>query len=169
MLTRLTLVAIGLVTVLPVSKSASEDTTFSKTDKSTCTGSIFVRTPEVLSPLAIAELRRLQPDVELGTYDPHEISAGPCDVVAGFRLDHAEGGVLAQAVPSARRIYVFTRDVERAIRKDAAHPIYQIALGRLLAHELEHVRRGAGSPHDTKGFFAACLTPRTMVELGWGR
>ena len=51
-------------------------------------------------------------------------------------------GVLAAAEIERRVAFVFMRDLERAAGLGRGDPRFQVALGRAVAHELEHVGRG---------------------------
>jgi len=59
---------------------------------------------------------------------------------------------------------VYIRKVERLLGTDLANPRVRIALGRIIAHELEHVRRQSAE-HDSEGFFRPCFSREYLLGL----
>lgn len=124
------------------------------------------------SRLMRQELARFEPTLELERYSGKSVERDPSrDVVVVYMedapADFREKGALAAAVYGKRMIYVFVRDLERYLSINKGDPRFRIALGRILAHELEHVRRQRPG-HDAQGYFKACLSKDEMLALGWG-
>lgn len=75
------------------------------------------------------------------------------------------GGVaLGMTDPARRAVLVFTRDLRLALRlRRWDDPRLDVAIGRVIAHELEHLRRGSGA-HDRRGWFRACASPADLLS-----
>lgn len=135
-------------------------------------GRVFL--PERIGSLARQEIERLTPGLVMREYSDDKVKLDPGDVLVIF-LDRCPKGVAdihrkgkAVGLPLAvsrydqRTVFVFVRDLEDALGDD---PRLKIALGRLVAHELEHVRRQSAE-HDETGYFKACLSRDDLLRLG---
>jgi len=135
-------------------------------------GTVFL--PERTGTLAKQEVVRLTPGVVTQEYSGDKVSLGAGDTLVVFmdrcpkglaainRQTQAVGLPLAVTQYDKRTVFVFIRDLEDALGDD---PRLKIALGRLIAHELEHLRRQS-SEHDKTGYFKACLTRDELLHLG---
>jgi hypothetical protein len=120
------------------------------------------------------EVRRLTPWADLRTYDAGAavLTREPGDVVVIYSErapdEMRRRGVLGKAKADRRLVFVFLGDLERLLRLPRGTHAFQVALGRVVAHELEHVRRGAGG-HDERGWFVACLGREDLLSPWFGR
>lgn len=129
--------------------------------------------------LAVAEMSRLAPSVEVAYYTGDRVERYPSEPLVIFvdrcpkevREGYARAGQpapLAAALLATHTAFVFVRDLEDYLGMPASDPRFRIALGRVIAHELEHLRRNSPD-HDAKGFFKACLGRDEMLTIGWGQ
>jgi hypothetical protein len=120
------------------------------------------------------EVLRLTPWAQLRQYDPHAdvVEREPGDVVVIYderAPDQARRrGVLALAKVERHLVFVFLADLEALVRHPRGTRAYQVALGRVVAHELEHVRRGSRD-HERSGWFVACLGREDLLSSWFGR
>jgi hypothetical protein len=119
------------------------------------------------------EVERLTPGVKLVQYEGTGLWRDADDVIIVYTDDKApqpfkDRVLLARADYKERIVFVHVKDMESYLELNRRAPRFQIALGRVVAHELEHVRRQTGT-HDTTGWFQACLSREDMLEFGWGR
>lgn len=120
------------------------------------------------------EVRRLAPWAELRSYDPASatVTRSPGEVLVMYSERAPEEmrrrGVLAKAKVERRLVFVFVEDLERLLRLPRGTRAFQVSLGRVVAHELEHLRRGAGG-HDERGWFTACLGREDLLSPWFGR
>src|SRR5689334_11629132 len=130
-----------------------------------------VLVPAAAGKLALQEAKRLTPWARFETYQGDAVEQGPDQVAVLFTNRRATGvfaGAVGIALYDRGLVLVFMRDLEDALGKNRGDPMFKVALGRVVAHELEHVRRGKPG-HDETGYFAACPTRDNMLTLGWGR
>jgi hypothetical protein len=130
--------------------------------------------PERIGSLAKEEIVRLTPGVVLQEYAGDKVKLDAGDTLVIFvdrcpkalaeinRKGTAVGLPLAVSRSDQRTVFVFIRDLEDALGDD---PRFKIALGRLVAHELEHIRRQSPE-HDETGYFKACLSRDDLLRLG---
>jgi hypothetical protein len=120
--------------------------------------------------IAWKELIRLQPGADLTGYEGQPVDLGPGDVVVVFGERYPGPGQspLADVWLEKRTVFLFLGDIEDHLGLARGDPVFKIAVGRTIAHELEHIRRNSHD-HDPDGFFARCLGRKEMLELGWGR
>ena len=130
--------------------------------------------PKGIGTLARQEIERLVPGVVTQEYAGDKVKLDPGDALVIFldrcpkavaeihRKGKAAGLPLAVSRYDQRTVFVFIRDLEDALGDD---PRLKIALGRLVAHELEHVRRQSPE-HDETGYFKACLSRDDLLRLG---
>jgi hypothetical protein len=130
--------------------------------------------PERIGSLAKEEIVRLTPGVVLQEYAGDKVKLDAGDALVIFidrcpkalaeinRKGTAVGLPLAVSRSDQRTVFVFIRDLEDALGDD---PRFKIALGRLVAHELEHIRRQSPE-HDETGYFKACLSRDDLLRLG---
>src|SRR5260370_11959680 len=85
-------------------------------------------------------------------------------VVCEARAGLGPRGRLAATDYQRRLIVVYLRKVERLLGTDLANPRVRIALGRIIAHELEHVRRQTAEP-DSEAFFRPYSSPHYLLRL----
>lgn len=135
-----------------------------------------VHLPERIGNLAKQEIVRLTPGLVLQEYSGDKVKLDPGDTLVIFldrcpkavaeihRKGKAVGLPLAVSRYDQRTVFVFVRDLEDALGDD---PRLKIALGRLVAHELEHVRRQSHD-HDETGYFKECLSRDDLLRLGAG-
>ena len=136
-----------------------------------------VLVPERIGSLAKQEVVRLTPGVVLQEYSGDKVKLDAGDTLVIFtdrcpkalaeinRKGQPVGLPLAVSRSDQRTVFVFIRDLEDALGDD---PRVKIALGRLVAHELEHIRRQS-SDHDETGYFKAGLTRDDLLRLGTAR
>jgi hypothetical protein len=140
---------------------------------------LTVHVPAEARGLTEAELVRLQPEAQVSYYSgpsvdrlPSEplvifVDRCPREVREGYaRLNHP--APLAAALLSTSTVFVFVRDLEDYLGMPSSDPRFRLALGRVIAHEVEHVRRGSPD-HDKRGFFQSCLSRTEMLALAWGK
>jgi hypothetical protein len=130
--------------------------------------------PERIGSLAKQEIVRLTPGVVMQEYSGDKVKLDAGDALVIFlercpkavaeihRKGKAVGLPLAVSRYDQRTVFVFIRDLEEALGDD---PRLKIALGRLVAHELEHVRRQSPD-HDETGYFKECLSRDDLLRLG---
>ena len=135
-------------------------------------GTVLV--PEEIGSLARQEIARLTPGVILRKYSGDKVQLDASDTLVVFvercpkalaeihRKRKTVGLPLAVSRYDQRTVFVFIRDLEDSLGDD---PRVKIALGRLVAHELEHVRRQSPD-HDETGYFKACLSRDDLLRLG---
>ncbi len=70
---------------------------------------------------------------------------------------------LGAAEIDKRVIAVFVKDLEKFLSLDRDNTRFKVAVGRILAHELEHVRRG-NKKHDKQGWFRSCADRKWLTE-----
>jgi hypothetical protein len=130
--------------------------------------------PEGIGGLAKQEIVRLTPGLVMQEYSGDKVKLDAGDTLVIFldrcpkavaeihRKGRAVGLPLAVSRYDQRTVFVFIRDLEEALGGD---PRLKIALGRLVAHELEHVRRQSPD-HDETGYFKECLSRDDLLRLG---
>lgn len=114
------------------------------------------------SGLTRGEIVRLAPYASVFVYEGDQVRRDPTRDVVVIYMDRAPDhlrrrNALAVAYYEKRIVAVFVRDLEDYLRTNRGDPVFRIALGRVIAHELEHVRRQTDQ-HDADGFFKACLS-----------
>lgn len=137
-------------------------------------------------PVAVKDLSREEAiriagaDLSFAEYEGTEVRRAAGEIVllikdetpAEWRRERdPHYGAVAAADPERRLIFVFEKDLQRNLGLNRTDPLYRIALGRVIAHEVEHLRRAAaGLPpgHDESGWFRACPSRDEMTRLGWG-
>jgi len=113
------------------------------------------------NPDVSAEIKRLQPEVVIATYTGSTITRQPGEAVVllgEIGADNRVGVALSDG-----RVIVYQRTLERAIDYTRGHPLFRLAMARVIAHELEHLRRG-GPEHDKAGWFSRCPSKRDLVD-----
>ena len=113
------------------------------------------------------EIERLRPGLwTLRHYEGPTVQRLPGEIVVVLTLEptNRRKGTLAVSAYQRRLIVVYVREVERLLGTDIANPRARIALARIIAHELEHVRRQS-TEHDTEGFFKSCLSREYLLTL----
>ncbi len=113
------------------------------------------------------EIERLRPGVwTLRDYEGPTVQRRPGEIVVILTLEpmNRRKGTLAVSAYERRLIVVYVREVERLLGTDIANPRARIALARIIAHELEHVRRQSAE-HDAGGFFKSCLSREYLLTL----
>lgn len=135
---------------------------------------LVVLLPDAAPDAARAEVHRLTPGAHLRPYQGDSVvRTEPAHValVAVERApDHARQRarvMVAVADHERRLVFVFVRDLEDYLRVPRVDPRYQVALGRVVAHELEHIRRRSRD-HDRAGWFLACLTRDDLLSPRFG-
>jgi hypothetical protein len=103
-----------------------------------------------------------------GTFDAAVRRRADGEVVVGYDPEPPREFVgpddLGHAYLSAGAALVFTREVMAECRiGDWEDPRVAVAVGRVLAHELEHVRRGV-TRHDARGWFAPYVSRATLLR-----
>jgi len=118
------------------------------------------------------EIKRLQPGIELRAYEQDgSVYQGPTDVVVIFKdrapTDFRTAHPNAIAVYSRRRrlAFVILKDMEEWLGLNRTQPQFQIALGRVIAHELEHSKRESHE-HDQDGFFRSRYRQEDLLSAG---
>jgi len=121
------------------------------------------------------QVRRRHPRAELRAYDgsPFDVSRSRGDAIVVYCNDQPpnvpRGGVAgAMADLASGLVLVCVRDVRAFLRLRWDDPRLGVAIGRLIAHELEHVRRGSRA-HDRRGWFRACARPEDLVPRAEAR
>jgi hypothetical protein len=113
------------------------------------------------------EIERLRPGLwTLRDYEGTSVQRFPGEIVVVLTLEPMKRrkGTLAVSAYERRLIVVYVREVERLLGTDIANPKARIALARIIAHELEHVRRQSVE-HDADGFFKSCLSRDYLLTL----
>jgi hypothetical protein len=131
----------------------------------------------VLMPASAAtaeEASRLDPTLPLSYYPPDatEVDRVPGDVlvvmVDGFPPAELQAvNALAATNGTTRTAYVFVRAVERITGERRGSIRYQVAVARVILHEVEHVRRQSAA-HDPGGWFTDAVTAEFLTGHGVG-
>jgi hypothetical protein len=129
----------------------------------------LVHVPEA-GDLLSREVRRRHPRAALRQYvgDPPHVSRERRAAVVIYCCDQPPRGprgvALGMADLRSGVVLVFVRDLRRYLRlRRWDDPRLDVAIGRVIAHELEHLRRGDGA-HDRAGWFRRC--PDSAYMLG---
>ena len=123
------------------------------------------------SRLTRLEFNRIQPTIEVVSYKGRKTVELAPDAVLVFYVEEPPADradlkdALAMALYERHRVYVFIKTLETQLRMNRSDPQFRVALGRVLAHEVEHVRRGVPG-HDETGFFKACVSREYLLALG---
>lgn len=138
------------------------------------TASIAVHLPEAVDGPVTQELKRLVKNIVPKQYVAgQDIHYNPTtDVVVLYR-ESAPEDIRSERAAAAfdrerRMVFVFIGDMERLLNVKRSDPRFAVALGRAIAHEVEHARHGPGQ-HDSEGFFKGELTREQMLQPGFGR
>jgi hypothetical protein len=116
------------------------------------------------------EIERLIPAVELHAYEKD---------AAVFRQDGAVVVIFKERAPDDFRkmhpdalavwqrerglVFVLLKELEDYLRLRRTDCAFAVAVGRIIAHELEHVQRGSGE-HDKSGLFKAKLSREDLLR-----
>ena len=115
------------------------------------------------------EIERLTPGVELHAYEPDAAvfqQDGEVVVIfkerapSEFRKLHPDA--LAVCQRERGLVFVLVREIEDFLKVNRTEPAFRIAVGRIIAHELQHVQRGA--PHDEAGLFKPQLSREDLLR-----
>src|SRR6266446_1480238 len=117
----------------------------------------------VASPLIRAEVRRRHPGARLEPYDgsPFDVRRRrgdvlviPCsDTPPGAPRDGVAVGTCDRA---SRTVLVLTTNLAGFLCLRPGDARLDVVLGRTVAHEMEHLRRGTRG-HDRRGWFSRCV------------
>jgi hypothetical protein len=111
-----------------------------------------------------AEVLRRHPGARLRPYggSPLDVRRRPGDVLVIYctdplRAPHGGGVAVGVTVPGheSRAVLVFVVNLMSSLRLRPGDAGLNVAIGRTVAHELEHVRRGKPG-HDRRGWFRRC-------------
>ena len=118
-------------------------------------------------------MRRLDETLDVRSYDPGAgVDRGARDVLVVLVDGYTppllrERGTLGATQASTCTTYVFTQAVERLTREPRGSFRFQVAVARVVLHEVEHVRRQSAA-HDPGGWFTAAVTPEFLTAHGVG-
>ena len=112
-------------------------------------------------------IRHYHPRASVREYDgdPTTVARARGDVLVIYCATPPRGGprnAIGMTEHRSRVVLIFTRFMRDALRLRWADPRLPTAIGRTIAHEVEHLRRGTRG-HDRSGWFTACGTPDELL------